>query len=1192
MLALSSTSQHKRTTPDSKHQPWGNTTANPLPRSTTCMTMLIEPFIATSTAAIVWAGKVADSPASMIWYLLYPFRGTTEPPVLDAKHPIRTTFTQYGYRAARHPVIVLLISVATAATLIYPFPFLYTNSFMNGASNLPHHVWTSAQPFEGDYSITPDVVMRSIWVHGSYMKALQPHVLEAALEIQDELLGSTQNFDPRRGSKDLPQEDSYEQLTPEIRDQLHAVNGLRNSSWFFHSPLQYWSCSRQNIAEDQDILSTVNEGSRLSTSVNVTLRHSIVFSGKRFEDHRLIAADALVVTLIHMLDSPVGRHWERKAQEIALQKSAKWRLYPPDGQSVESTLYEFRFQPLNFQDDLFLATAYSLTALYFAFSLSKLRALKSRIGLILAVVSQIAVSIMSSFTICAILKIDLSKIPRETYPLVILTVGLENIFRLINAVIMTPSQAPTASRMSDALGKTGHVALAGVTQNLLILWMLTKMVSPGVAAFCKFAAIALTFDFFYLLTFFLAVLSVDVRRTELRDSLNRSPRRASKAPSPEHQSKQTWADAILHGDAPVSTRVAGTVVMVSFIIAAQWHFFDNESILQTISRFLRHLRSEPQRPRQSPVSLLSVDVNQARTPTAWLQMQDHETAHEVIQVIKPHAHSYIARVYDPLVFVLDGSDRTSNRLGVRRFLPAFYDFARHQTTPFIITVFILVAAVSLLMNYLLWDEVQEDEEEERPKDRPLISVKSLNGHALDIVLLSASSEGIVASVGLDRWIRVWNVRPGGGSYLVGDPDSEIDPFPVLAMAIDSDSNWLAILSAKDMVVLWNIPERRWGLTATVAVKGRTPAAFFFGDSSTELINPVIIVRHNGLMTELHMESSDHTELRICRSPLVCARAHFEKAIPPSTGAPPRIITSSKSGCVHIASKTDAGWTSVEVPCDSNRDSAVLGVLPLAVLNSFLAIRNHSVELIDTDTHRVTNTFDTKPMKPNTLRCFHSSRRRPQCGSVGLGNFALAYTSAEGDECILQFYQPKREGDTICFRDPYTPGSKTCCIWTETVEQVHTVQNPGDWEALAIGHLVGIRKCESAIHSIETSHHTSNGSVLRRRGPFDRRHPNSSVKQESDDDWEVWSLSARGEQTTTPLSQHRGIGNDHLLVGGLGPIEKVGKRSLAVGLGNVVKVIAVGNERFDSVDSGSDEGAFVGMKSSRRKRSNMSRRRNI
>jgi hypothetical protein len=59
-----------------------------------------------------------------------------------------------------------MLSILVATALCFPFPFLYTNDFTSGASNLPHHVWTSAQPYEGNVHTTPDVVMRTIWVHG------------------------------------------------------------------------------------------------------------------------------------------------------------------------------------------------------------------------------------------------------------------------------------------------------------------------------------------------------------------------------------------------------------------------------------------------------------------------------------------------------------------------------------------------------------------------------------------------------------------------------------------------------------------------------------------------------------------------------------------------------------------------------------------------------------------------------------------------------------------------------------------------------------------------------------------------------------------------------------------------------------------------------------------------------------------
>ncbi|CZT13248.1 hypothetical protein WAI453_005391 [Rhynchosporium graminicola] len=1126
----------------------------------------------------------------MIWYLLYPFRGTTEPPQLDNKHPLRAAFTRYGNYSARHPVITLLISVATAAILIYPFPFLYTNNFTSGASNLPHHVWTSAQPFEGLSATRPDVVMRSIWVHGSYMKALEPEVLLRALEIQDELLGQTINFDPRKAPEERATVNLSISLTPHMRDIFHAANGLSDSSWFFHSPLQYWSGDGEKILQDKDIVATVNERSRQSTYVNVTLRHSIVFSGKRFEDHRLVAADALVITLIHMMDSPVGRHWEQRAEALAQKKSAQWRLYPEDGRSLTNTLYEFRFQPLSFQDDLFLGVIYSFIVLYFFISLSKLRALKSRLGLIVAVMAQIAVSIMSSFTICAIFKIDLSKIPREAYPLVILTIGLENIFRLINAVIVTSSSYATAFRIGEALGQTGHIALAGVSQNLAILWILSKYVSPQVKAFCTFAAIALTFDFFYLLTFFAAVLSVDVRRTELSDSLDRAAT-LSRPSSPEQQPKQTWIDAMWKGESAFSTRIAGTIVMTGLILIAQWHFFDNESLGQTGRRVMHLLKSQPQPPRSPQASFLSVDINQARSPTAWLRLQDHETAREVIKVVKPNSNSYIARVYDPLVFVLNGSDRTPTQFGVRPFLPAAYDFARNQLSVFVITVMVTLAAVSILMNYLLWDESTENEGDNRPHDQPLLSVKTLsNGHSLDVILLSASRDGIIASVGLDRLIRIWDVRRGIMSYIVQDFEANVNPFPVIAIAIDSDSNWLALLSGHDRVYLWNIPERRWGPSMSVSVKGRKPVAFCFGYDGSEFIDPLLVVRYNGKMTELRVESNQSVEVNICHGPLVSVRQHFEKPLASSPNPPTRVVTSSKKGCVHIATQSEKGWVSypVDIACPTE-DPAITSVLPLPALSSFLAVRTRSVELVDIVTHKITYSFPTHAMKPGSLRCFHSTRRRPQCGSVGLASLAIAYTNADTGNVVLQSYLPKRAGDTICFRDPNKPGSKTCCLWRETVEQRYEIDNPGDWEALKVGYLVGVRKRDTAMENNSLS--TVNSGLRRRGSPLPHKFLTGKQPSESDDDiWEVWSISTRGEMTSTPLCGY--AERDNLLISELGPLHHMGRSSIVLGSGNVIKVITVGNENFDGGESSTDDALFVGMAAalSRRKKASVGSRK--
>ncbi|PHH81598.1 hypothetical protein CDD83_3539 [Cordyceps sp. RAO-2017] len=485
----------------------------------------------------------------MIWYLLYPLRGTTEAPTLPTSHPLYGVFARYGRYATRHVVATLLVSAAVATILIYPIPFLFTSDYINGASNLPKHVWTVAQPLPYDNTVEPDIIMRSMWVHASYMQALNAELLVSALELQDDLLGITKNFSPARSRRAPLTDDLLEQgMSLSQRDAIHVANGLTPNSWFFHSPLLYWSCSRDRILADDDILSTVNDKKNQSTSANVTLRHSIVFSGKRFEDRRLLAADALVITLLHLRDSPVGRGWERRALELP------------------EKLYEFQFRPISMQDIASLAVAYGLTLLYFLNSLSKLRAVKSKVGLIVTIMVQIILSVMSSFTVCAIFKIDLSRIPRAAYPLVVLAMSLEHIFRLINAVILIPFEDSVSHRIGKAFGETAPIALASTLQNVLMLAGLSRLVSPGVSGFCVFAAIAIVFDFFYLSTFFLSVLSVDVRRMELVDALAKASMRRNPSDPGVRGSRRSWWDPVFHGKIAMSTRIAGTIVMFGFVL--------------------------------------------------------------------------------------------------------------------------------------------------------------------------------------------------------------------------------------------------------------------------------------------------------------------------------------------------------------------------------------------------------------------------------------------------------------------------------------------------------------------------------------------------------------------------------------------------------------------------------------------------
>ncbi|KAF4585445.1 Sterol regulatory element-binding protein cleavage-activating protein [Ophiocordyceps camponoti-floridani] len=1060
----------------------------------------------------------------MIWYLLYPLRGTTEAPVLPSSHPLHSAFARYGRYAARHVVATLLVSAAVATVLVYPIPFLFTSDFVNGASNLPRHVWTVAQPLAYDAAKEPDIIMRSIWVHASYMKALNTELLVSALQLQDDLLGITKNFSPASARHEPPWNDLPDpDLSLTQRNAIHVANGLTSQSWFFHSPLLYWGCSRERILADDDILSTVNNKKNQSTFANITLRHSIVFSGKRFQERRLLAADSLVITLLHLDDSPVGRRWERQALELPKKAGDKWNIYPPDGRAASSQLYEFQFRPISMQDIASLALAYGLTLVYFLKTLSTLRAVKSRAGLMVTVLAQIMFSIMSSFTVCAIFNVDLSRIPRAAYPLVVLAMSLEHIFRLINAVLLTPLEDVVSNRIGKAFAETAPTAMFSTLQNVVLLSGLSHLVSAGVSGFCAFAAIAIVFDFFYLSTFFLAVLSVDVRRIELGEALAKASMRHN---CDLRVGRRSWWGPVLQGRIALSTRIAGTIIMFGFVLIAQWHFFGDEGLFRKLVRFYGD-SDRGQGPGPSMSSLLD-SLHQARSPTSWLRIQDHETAREVISIIKPSSYSYVARVFDPIVFVLKNSDRVPPRKEPP-LLPAAYDFIRHELFRFLVVVVVVIAALRLLTNFLLWED--EDINGKHESDElPRLSVKSLaRGHLMDVVLLTTSADGHVVSVGLDNTIRAWSVKGIGTSYVIARGDQpQTSVFPVVAMAIDDDSRWLVVMSRLKRDVsssvsfsFWDLQSRRWGSSIQANNCRHRPVALLL-DPSTPSDQPRALV--------IQQDARDGGD------------------------SPPRpiILAISRQGEVHMATRDNGVWTRRRLAIEKLDETGPHSIQVVAMLNLFVVAGGNCAHLIDGKDGGVLQTLRTAKMLPRPLRCAYTRHGSSQPESMGLASFTLGYVEADSRDCILQTYVPSEDCDAIYLRTPCEARTNNWCTWESARETRKRVADPGVWEMVSDGSAVGIR----FDRPVGKKYQVKAMSGLRNR--YGKR----EAEPDPFEGWQVWMESSPGcrhEESESHRLIKDGEQAGHLLVTEVGPKARVGLNSVAFAFGDMIKLVIVGSK---------------------------------
>lgn len=1067
----------------------------------------------------------------MLWYLLYPLRGTTQPPSLSANHPIRRAFYRHGKTTAQHWLVAMLVSVAIAMGFSYPTIFLAENPTA-GFAAYPHHVWTTAKPFDGNPALV-DVEMRQIWVHGSYMKALQKDVLNSALEIQQTIVGN----------------ETLTSIIPALSEKLRSGT----LSWGYHSPLMYWNNSQEVLNDDSDIVQTINDQSRSSSSLNVALRPASVFAGKKFDRRNLRAADALIITLMNKVESgaDAGDRWTDKMRVLARGACENCTLFPHDGHITRHRNYEFKFMPLSAQESIAFAFAYSCMALYVLLSLRRLKAFHSRFGLVVTAITQMTCSVLASFTICGILKINLSMIPQNAYPFVVLVIGLENMFRLINAILAYQPTMATDLRIANALGDVGPVSTATAVQNVITLSLLARFVSPGVAAFCAFACIATLFDAFFLLTFFVAVLNVDIRRLELQDALARTGQaKPKRKPSP---SQHTWFDALVHGTLPFSTRMAGTAVTTAFILSLNYHFFERHEKSSSLGHLLGLAR-------RGPPSVADFDtftpppMNASLTPGQWMRMQDFDTTREVMRLAKPGADYFVIRVFAPLIVVLPDADRNEVLGGAEAWTHALHSFAIHHFYPVAVAIVFAVAFVAVLMNFLLYSDAAEDADtEDRFEDALTVSTVAPQ-HRLDIVKISGTQAGHFVSIGLDRSIVISVFDHSRQTYCadcISPKISEDLRWPVRHAELDESGEWLACHTADDEIMIYN---RQTGSIIRHALRypdDNPPVVFRFVRVSCEGINQtqLIILTSGGRLAMRSVDADQPCYVSLSNIPLLGATV-----VEPSNQKQKLFLITEDARLVSFIWAGDrwieaasalltletthgklTGYTSISTYPELSED-----ILIVAASTGVLLVDMQSLESI----LRIPAGDDAdSPMKV----IIGAVTSCTACGGLALRSLGLAAACATSDKCVLTSWCADNEAELpICLRS----ASKSCHRLSDAKRSTHQLVDAGAWHGNSQA-VLGLRKRKTQGNG-HKSHSIGPLRPMRHRRPS-RQHGKSAQDTTV---WEAYKFALDGslEVANATFASDDDHAQTSLLVNHPGPVAALDLQSIAVACGNVVNVI--------------------------------------
>ncbi|KAG0201974.1 hypothetical protein BGX33_009992 [Mortierella sp. NVP41] len=164
-----------------------------------------------------------------------------------------------------------------------------------------------------------------------------------------------------------------------------------------------------------------------------------------------------------------------------------------------------------------LGAAYFVMFLYISLSVGRVDLVKSKYGLGIAAVATVFVSLLMSIGLCSVFGVTLTLMPWEILPFMIIVVGVENINILVHAVVETSMDLPVRERVGRGLGTVGVSITLTLVAELCLLIIGAMTTIPAVQEFCTFAIAAVIMDYLLQMTFFITVISIDIRRLELSD---------------------------------------------------------------------------------------------------------------------------------------------------------------------------------------------------------------------------------------------------------------------------------------------------------------------------------------------------------------------------------------------------------------------------------------------------------------------------------------------------------------------------------------------------------------------------------------------------------------------------------------------------------------------------------------------------
>lgn len=446
-----------------------------------------------------------------------------------------TFLRSFGIHCATHQIRLILISAVVITSLSYPALATYWSApsyaRLVSTSNvldsfLEEHVASGSRAqrdlqhfWQGHHNLQlrEDAVARARCGFDRTLRVerilVRSNTAEEAGALTSQTLSSTLEFERR--------------ILERVNAQGNPCLRANPTDCFVLSPLVFWDHDEERLHADFNISNTLKHYNDV-TIAGIPLTPEMVLAGRNYDWTGNINAALFLVLTFVFPESDCSTNAGHSTWLQILANSTQERV------DVFAEAVEPRLIALEYDHSLarskslysissFLYLAYGIFFVYVSWSMKRMKGVHTRIGLTFTALFEIAASTITSLSVCALMRFKVNMVPWSLLPVVIIFVGAENMFNLVDAVTKTSVTLSVKERVAEGLSRAGTSNTLKVVSYNAVLGVIAYFSAGAIRQFCTFAVVVLVAHWFLAHTFFLAVLSIDIQRLELDELLRQNP---------------------------------------------------------------------------------------------------------------------------------------------------------------------------------------------------------------------------------------------------------------------------------------------------------------------------------------------------------------------------------------------------------------------------------------------------------------------------------------------------------------------------------------------------------------------------------------------------------------------------------------------------------------------------------------------